>query len=538
MQFDITATLFAAAAAVFAVLALVTWRRRANNPGVAIALTAVMAGACWWSLADAFGLAATSETVASVASLAMFPGLGTVVAAFGFLSIAIARPQWVPSRRYLQLALIEPVAITLLAATNPWHQLVYGGPGASDLTTPAAWTYGPAFWCHAGYSYVALGLGILLIAMSCWQAPPAFRGQRITLFVASLAPIVVNVIRLAGGFREFPDPTPLGFAVTGTVMAYAIFRQDLFTFAPVARALIVDQIGDAIVAVSPAGRVLDLNPAAVALVRQMDPDAPVELIGAEASALRGGLLARPAGEAGFEFVLAGGERADYQVRSSPLIDRRRRVLGTVFVARDVTEAKAQTRRLFEANAQLLGQIETIDRLRADLVEVASRDPLTGLHNRRYLVEQFAGMLDAAERTGTELAVALIDVDRFKSINDHYGHLIGDEVLVALADRVRAHLPAGALVCRWGGEEFFVALPGATVAQGFAVADDVRRRCERDGIDVTGATVHCTVSIGLANYPAAGTSMNELFHAADVALYLAKGSGRNTTRMHLEALGRA
>ena len=141
------------------------------------------------------------------------------------------------------------------------------------------------------------------------------------------------------------------------------------------------------------------------------------------------------------------------------------------------------------------------------------------------------MLAAAEDAGEPLAVALFDVDKFKSINDNYGHLAGDAVLVALAQLIQEQAPVGALVARWGGEEFFVALPGADAAAGLAFADDLRRRCELNVIVVEGRMIRCTLSGGVAAYPASGTTMDELFHAADVAMYEAKNAGRNLVRLY-------
>jgi len=141
------------------------------------------------------------------------------------------------------LLLVEPVLIAAAAATNPWHLGVYRGAGAAGLTGSAAWGYGPVFWWHTGYSYFALLIGIGFIAWGWWKAPPAFRRQRLTALMATLIPCAANVIYLARGFGDFVDPTPFGFAVAGAVIFYAIFRQDLFTFSPVARALIIDQIG-------------------------------------------------------------------------------------------------------------------------------------------------------------------------------------------------------------------------------------------------------------------------------------------------------
>ena len=518
------------AAIACAVIAVITWRRRALNQTFAVALTFVMAGGFWWSVALAVVVAAPSPTAVGIATLVTFPGPSVLVTAFMCLGLTLARPQWVPRRWMVLALLVEPVLITVAGATNPWHLLVYRGPGAAQLTTPADWTYGPVFWLDSAYGYVAVALGLALVAWGWWQAAPAFRTQRLAVFVAALVPLVANAAFLAGGFHDAPDPTPIGFAVTGTIMWWAIFRQDLFTFSPVARALIVDQISDAVIVVSPGGRVLDLNPPAVTLVRDLDPRAPDQLVGASAAALFGSYRSETSLSANDIVVKTSAGRAEYHVQASPLIDRRHRDLGTVFVARDVTEANAVMRRLAAAHAQLVRQVQTIDALRADLVELASRDPLTGLHNRRRQVERFADIFDEARVTGSTLAVALFDLDKFKTINDDFGHLAGDAMLVAFAQLIRELAPADALVARWGGEEFFVALPSADEATGLMFAEELRHRCEQSSIVVAARTIRCTVSGGVAAYPTAGTTMDELFHAADVALYEAKDAGRNTVRL--------
>jgi diguanylate cyclase (GGDEF)-like protein len=91
------------------------------------------------------------------------------------------------------------------------------------------------------------------------------------------------------------------------------------------------------------------------------------------------------------------------------------------------------------------------------------------------------------------------------------------------------------VARWGGEEFFVALPGADATTGLTIADDLRLRCAQDTIDVARSTIGCTLSGGVSAYPSSGTTMDELFHAADLAMYQAKKAGRNIV---LKALDRA
>jgi diguanylate cyclase (GGDEF)-like protein len=105
------------------------------------------------------------------------------------------------------------------------------------------------------------------------------------------------------------------------------------------------------------------------------------------------------------------------------------------------------------------------------------------------------------------------------------------VLVELATLMSEQAPVGALVARWGGEEFFVALPGADSTAGVAFAEDLRRRCELNVIDVEGRMIRCTLSGGVAAYPASGTTMEELFHAVDASMYEAKNAGRNLVRLH-------
>jgi diguanylate cyclase (GGDEF)-like protein len=521
---------YVATAVVFAWIAVVTWRRRGHNPITAAALTITMAGACWWSVALTLTRVAGNETVVAVAMLGAFPGASIMVAAFLCLGLAIALPQWTPRRPVMLALLFEPILITLAGATNPWHQLVYHGAGAAQLAGPAGWAYGPVFWWDTWYSYAEMAIGLGLIAWAWWKASPAFRGQRLALFLAALVPLVANVVFLVGGFHIL-DPTPIGLALTGPIVWYAIFRQDLITFSPVARALIIDQIGDAIMVISPDGRFLDLNPAAVELVRTLNPGVPTNLVGAPALKLVGEGIAATDGRQTEFVVERPGGRAEFQVQASALIGRRHRALGTVYVARDVSEANALSRRLAAAHTQLVVQVETIDLLRADLVEQASRDDLTGLHNRRHLVERFKSMIAAAEHAEEPLTVALFDIDSFKAVNDVFGHLAGDAVLVAHAALMAEQVPAGSLVARWGGEEFFIALPRTDAETGLAFADDLRRRCERAGILNQGRLIHCTLSGGVAAYPASGTTMDELFHAADVALYEAKNAGRNLVRLH-------
>jgi diguanylate cyclase (GGDEF)-like protein len=161
---------------------------------------------------------------------------------------------------------------------------------------------------------------------------------------------------------------------------------------------------------------------------------------------------------------------------------------------------------------------------------AMRDPLTGLYNRRPLEESLHRELLRARRGGTTVGLMAIDLDRFKQVNDTLGHDAGDAVLRTIARELMACVREEDIVCRAGGEEFVVILPGTNEYALRERAELVRRTIEREAITTFASALRVTVSIGLALYPGHGGSTAALMRAADAALYQAKAAGRNCVVM--------
>ncbi len=162
---------------------------------------------------------------------------------------------------------------------------------------------------------------------------------------------------------------------------------------------------------------------------------------------------------------------------------------------------------------------------------ARQDGLTGLANRREWDRQFAFAMDEARRFGTPLSVLLCDLDRFKSINDLYGHRAGDEVLRIVArtfqdQLVRTRASDGALVARYGGEEIAVLLPGFQAVGALRIAEAIRQAVQETVVTAEGRQLRATISVGLAAYPTHRDSGDGLIASADLALYEAKTTGRN------------
>lgn len=183
--------------------------------------------------------------------------------------------------------------------------------------------------------------------------------------------------------------------------------------------------------------------------------------------------------------------------------------------------------------RLLAQKRAADRLRASLrdgLRLAAVDPLTGLYNRRYAQTRLAAIAERALLRNGSFAVMVIDIDRFKSVNDRWGHAAGDAVLVAVAQRLSDNLRGSDLVARIGGEEFLVALPDTGMAEARATAERIRAVVQNRPIPLPGGDpLGVTVSVGLAVGTGADVvqgSVADLVDKADRALLAAKAGGRN------------
>ncbi|MGH8709916.1 MAG: diguanylate cyclase [Burkholderiales bacterium] len=167
------------------------------------------------------------------------------------------------------------------------------------------------------------------------------------------------------------------------------------------------------------------------------------------------------------------------------------------------------------------------RLRETLRQQSIHDPLTGLHNRRYLQEVMQRELARTERKKTILAVIILDVDHFKRFNDTYGHEAGDAVLRSLAQLIERQIRGSDIACRYGGEEFILVLPEASLSIARQRGELLREAAQSMHVTSSGQTLSpVSISLGLALFPQHGHTAEELIQAADAALYRAKQAGRN------------
>ncbi|WDL98111.1 putative bifunctional diguanylate cyclase/phosphodiesterase [Alicyclobacillus sp. ALC3] len=180
------------------------------------------------------------------------------------------------------------------------------------------------------------------------------------------------------------------------------------------------------------------------------------------------------------------------------------------------------------------QLRTQSRLHHDLWQMAHYDELTGLPNRRLAFTNMKEFLSDSVGSGHPMAVLLIDLDRFKQVNDSLGHDVGDEVLKIAAGRVRDVLGRGEIAARLGGDEFLVMIPAASTEEAVQAANLLLERLQ-EKITWNGYEFYLTASIGIALCPVSGETVSSVMKSADLAMYEAKRDGKNRWHIHMEAL---
>ena len=214
------------------------------------------------------------------------------------------------------------------------------------------------------------------------------------------------------------------------------------------------------------------------------------------------------------------------INSAPILDEKGKIRGALVTFDDITEVE-ETNILLENAVTTLQQNDVDIRLKNEELEVlATRDPLTGCYNRRAFFDLFEDAYQHAITAGIPLSVFMADIDLFKSINDNYGHAVGDEVIRMVAEILNSCETEGAIVGRYGGEEFCIVLPNTDLVEAKEIAEKLRLQIHRTSQGFCGENTSITSSFGVAAFDDKGMDPSELLECADKAMYVAKRRGRN------------
>lgn len=214
------------------------------------------------------------------------------------------------------------------------------------------------------------------------------------------------------------------------------------------------------------------------------------------------------------------------INASPILSGTNKTQGVLITLDDITELEQRNTDLETMVTRLEDSHAEVKEQNKELHFFATRDSMTGCLNRRTFTEQFEEAFNKTREESTELSCIMADLDHFKQVNDNYGHSVGDEVIILLADILKSSTRKVDLVGRYGGEEFCVVFPGLSADETFVVAERIRLRVKEESSKRFEAGPRVTISIGVASFFETLASSHELNILADEALYVAKESGRN------------
>ena len=564
-QYSFFVVLAPAGVAVGIALALFLWRHRATRGTLALFWYVVaVTGFLFLNLLELVArqpLWTHRWAILAYPFIAFFP-----VGWFSFAMQHAQRDRWLKAGRLVLLCLVPSVTV-VVALTNRFHRLLWQSwavrwiGGFSALSVQ----YGRWFWVHAVYSFSLLIVGSAIITGEYVRSHRLFQRQSRLLVVGVVVPILFNVVyvfRLVPGFSK--DYSPLVYALSGVLFTVSIFRYGLLDVVPVARQTLFETMNDGILVLDRLERVVDVNAAAAAILgvdqdeligRPLVPRAGAAGRAREAAGLEseapgaaralGALGATGAtgsstvGAAGLESgstgrvpaklegrvpsvpaeLATGATRFDHcqagsdgprtwDVQVTPLRDDRGQSVGRLVMFHEVTELR-----------RLVDQVDELTRV----------DSLTGLYTRNYVVERLAVERERSQQLGRPLALLLIDVDRFRQVSADHGLVTAERVVSRVAEVVRRESGDRAVIGRFGVAAFLVLLPEADAEGAMAAAERVRQTVAggvgSGGVGSGGPAV--TVSVGVLAADAQTTlGDEELLKRADMALYTAKGAGRN------------
>lgn len=507
-------------------LAFFAWRRSAPGSGP---FALLMLAAAEWETMRLLEGAATGMAAKIVWAKLEYPGIVAVGPLWLLFALRYSARLRTLGRPACMAIWVVPVITAVLALTNEHHGLIWRhiAPSSSVPGAPLIYTHGAWFWLAAGYTYVLMLIGTMALVRAIMHVPRLYHLQAAALLAGAALPWLANAIYLLGR-SPVPglDLTPFAFTLSGVIYTWGLFRFRLLDLAPIARDVLIERMGDGVLVVDTRGRVVDVNPAAQRLLG-VDAATAIGRDVREALASWPGVIAccRSA-PARTEVCSPRDALLRLEAEATPLHTVAGGRIGELLVLKDVSARVCVELELRAVNARLKAQLDENAALQRRLREEAIRDPLTGLFNRRYLHETLARELSRAARAGQPLALAVIDIDHFKDLNDRFGHTLGDRMLEAIATLLRTHTRGDDVACRFGGEEFVVVLPMTSAADAYRRVDTWRQAFAALRVAHESGSIGATLSAGVAAFPTDGADGDAVLHAADRALYAAKHAGRN------------
>lgn len=441
------------------------------------------------------------------------PNQAVLLHRIGFIGIVAVPPaafllaQRIAGARFPPVAAVAVVPIVTLVInfSGPYSGFFWNGELAAGDAYSMATFRGPWFWVHTAYSYICL-TGCFTLFWRHYSRYPLRRREGITLSFALLLPVFANVFELALPGIEHLAVTPIALGGTAMVLSWATLRDSTRDLLPRARQQIVAAMRDSVFVLDSEQNLLFANQAGYGLLEvQHDGDVNLSAFPSIKS-----FLDQKESEGDIEVDEHDRPRHFHAVRS--ILDEGDQI--EVLVLRDVTHQRAA---------------------QEQIQQLAYFDTLTGLPNRRLFQRRLAAAVEHAQNANAQLAVLVIDVDRFKQVNDTLGHIAGDRMLQKISEHLldalrpqdEVSFGGQSSLSRIGGDEFVVLLTGIESADIAKLVADRLGAKLREPLLIEGEEIIASISTGVAVYPDDANESEELIRQADHAMYRAKRTPGST-----------
>lgn len=407
---------------------------------------------------------------------------------------------------------IIPFITIVMVATNDFHHLHYRVLEV-DPVLGAPFIYqveGMWYMVHGIYGFSCM-LAAFLLACSRWkETNVVYRPQLITLIFGQLIPMITTFLYLIDVTPRGVDPVSMVLWATSALYLWSIKSSRLFTMMPIAKDTIFNHINDGVLVLDDSKQLIEYNKA----FQNMFPQLNKSMLGMRFSTMWQSLTNE---HFPYDFqqlpvtkqlsIRTDEHQKIYQIRMTPL-KYLKHSQGLLIIFTDITELKE---------------------LQLQLEHQAYYDELTQIYNRRAFFQQCEHDYAIAAEDATAFTVILIDIDYFKEVNDTYGHLIGDEVIVHVVNACKMQLTDDVIFARYGGEEFAIALNGYSQLDGLVLANKLCTYVESQQCITEEGILNVTISLGVAEASHESVeTLHQLLNKADQALYAAKKAGRNRT----------
>lgn len=398
-----------------------------------------------------------------------------------------------------------PILTLFISTTNSFHYLYY-----SKLTLvehnhylSAFLTKGPWYYFFIFYTYLSLLISIVIYFRIWKKESFRFQTKSFWMLFGSLGPSIAYIVYIFDVFPIYYDITTFGFGFLAICFYIAIFKYYFLDLEQIARDRVFDEIKEGIIVMDQKNRIVDFNRAGKNIFKWLDHDS----IGKNMLLYPEGcfIMKNLADKFNIEVIRSGEKRHIGFMMT--LLDQKRKLMGKILIFQDITEQTLMMNEL-----QLM----------------ATHDPLSGIYNRRKLLEEADKELYRTYRYGTSLSALMLDIDYFKKVNDHYGHLAGDKVIETIAKECQNRLRKSDVIGRYGGEEFLIILIDTNLETACQIAEELRKNIANTKIIYEQQIINVQVSIGVSSTSSYSEkiTVNQLINECDKALYVAKNTGRN------------